>query len=81
MMRVQGWEKRLADYFDLASWLQLMFEHSVSAINAYFAANSDFGSIVDFKNYCDSPTQFSDVFVCDGYLSIVTGKQIGRAHV
>lgn len=54
-------------YVDLASWLQLMFEHSVSAINAYVTANPDFGSIVDFKDYCASSTQYSDVFVCDGY--------------
>lgn len=54
-------------YIDLASWLQLMFAHSVSAINAYVTANPDFGSIVDFKNFCDSSTQYSDVFVCDGY--------------
>ena len=54
-------------YVDLSSWLKLMYEHSVSAVNAYFTENSDFGSIVDFKNFCDSSTQYSDVFVCDGY--------------
>ena len=54
-------------YVDLASWLQLMFEHSVSAINSYVTSHSDFGSIADFKIFCDSSTQFSDVFVCDGY--------------
>lgn len=54
-------------YVDLASWLQLMFEHSVSAINAYVTANPDFGSISGFKRFCDSSTQYSDVFVCDGY--------------
>lgn len=54
-------------YVDLASWLQLMFEHSVSAINAYVTSYSDFGSISGFKSFCDSSTQYSDVFVCDGY--------------
>lgn len=54
-------------YVDLASWLQLMFEHSVSAINAYVISTPDFGSISDFKRFCDSSTQYSDVFVCDGY--------------
>ena len=54
-------------YVDLASWLKLMFEHSVSAINAYVTIHSDFGSIADFKSFCDSSTQYSDVFVCDGY--------------
>lgn len=54
-------------YVDLASWLQLMFEHSVSAITAYFTIHDDFGSIADFKIFCDSSTEYSDVFVCDGY--------------
>lgn len=54
-------------YVDLASWLQLMFDHSVSAINDYVIANSDFGSISGFKRFCDSSSQYSDVFVCDGY--------------
>lgn len=54
-------------YIDLASWLNLMFAHSVSAINAYVIANPDFGTIADFKNFCDTSTQYSDVFVCDGY--------------
>nr|DAT25605.1 MAG TPA: Major capsid protein [Microviridae sp.] len=54
-------------YVDLASWLQLMFAHSVSAINAYVTSHSDFGNIADFKSFCDSSTQYSDVFVCDGY--------------
>lgn len=54
-------------YVDLASWLQLMFAHSVSAINAYVSSHGDFGSIADFKSFCDSSTQYSDVFVCDGY--------------
>lgn len=54
-------------YVDLASWLQLMFDHSVIAINAYFTSHSDFGSIADFKSFCDSVVHYSDVFVCDGY--------------
>lgn len=54
-------------YVDLAAWLKLMFEHSLSAISDYFASHSDFGSITDFKRFCDSSTQYNDVFVCDGY--------------
>lgn len=54
-------------YLDLASWLKLMFDHSVSAIDAYVTTYSDFGSIGDFKAFCDSSTQYSDVFICDGY--------------
>lgn len=55
-------------YVDLANWLKLMFDHSVSAINAYFISiDRDFGTAVGFKAFCDSSTQYSDVFVCDGY--------------
>lgn len=54
-------------YVDLAYWLKLMFAHSVSAINAYVSSHADFGSIADFKSFCESSTQYSDVFVCDGY--------------
>ena len=55
-------------YVDLASWLKLMFEHSLSAVSAYYAtlSSSSFGSITDFKRFCDSSTEYSDVFVCDG---------------
>lgn len=54
-------------YVDLANWLKLMFDHSVSALNAYFSSITGFGSAVEFKAFCDSSTQYSDVFVCDGY--------------
>lgn len=56
-------------YVDLASWLKLMFDHSVSALESYFGSLSGlgFGSISGFKSYCDSSTTYSDVFVCDGY--------------
>jgi hypothetical protein len=54
-------------YVDLANWLKTMYDHSVSAIVAYFKDHSDAGSITDFKSFCDSSTQYSDVFICDGY--------------
>lgn len=53
-------------YVDLASWLQLMFDHSVSAFADYYESHDNF-SLADFKSFCDSSTQYSDVFVCDGY--------------
>ena len=62
-------------YVDLASWLQLMFEHSANAINAYVSTHSDFGSITDFKSFCDSSTQFSDVFVCECYRDWETDRK------
>ena len=54
-------------YVDLASWLKLMYDHSVLAIYGYYNTHSEFRSISDFKSYCDSLPSFSDVFVCDGY--------------
>ena len=55
-------------YVDLAAWLMAMFDHSLSAVSAYYATHdTDFGSITDFKRFCDSSTQYNDVFVCDGY--------------
>lgn len=55
-------------YVDLSTWLNLMFLHALSAISDYFVNHSDdFGSITDFKRFCDSSSQYSDVFVCDGY--------------
>lgn len=54
-------------YVDLADWLNSMFEHAVSAIKAYVSSEMYFGSSVGFKSFCDSSTQYSDVFVCDGY--------------
>lgn len=54
-------------YVDLSSWLKLMFDHSVSAIDDYYKSHSDFGSITDFKRFCDSSTNYSDVFICDSY--------------
>lgn len=56
-------------YVDLASWLKLMFDHSLSAISAYYGtlSSSDFGNITAFKDFCESSSQYSDVFVCDGY--------------
>lgn len=55
-------------YVDLASWLKIMYEHSLSALNAYLVSlSSGFGSALGFKTFCDSHSEFSDVFVCDGY--------------
>ena len=56
-------------YVDIAYWLNLMFSHALDAVNAYFTANTSASarSAVGFKEYCDSSSSFSDVFVCDGY--------------
>lgn len=56
-------------YVDIAYWLNLMFNHALAAVNTYFTANTSASarSAVGFKEYCDSSSTFSDVFVCDGY--------------
>ena len=53
-------------YKDLASWLGEMYDKALRAVNAYFIANSSGCSAVGFKSFCDS-SDYSDVFVCDGY--------------
>ena len=68
-------------YVDLAYWLNSMYQHALVAVNQYFVSHSSGRSAVGFKQWCASSTSYSDVFVCDGYRLIVTGKQIGRAHV
>jgi hypothetical protein len=56
-------------YVDIAYWLNVMFNHSLEAVNAYFTAKTSASarSAVGFKEYCDSSSSFSDVFVCDSY--------------
>lgn len=53
-------------YVDLASWLKAMYDHAKAAVDAYFRANST-RSASGFKEFCDSSSAYSDVFVCDGY--------------
>lgn len=54
-------------YVDIASWLIEMYYQGRRAVNAYFAAHTSNRSAAGFKDYCDSSSQYSDVFVCDGY--------------
>lgn len=56
-------------YVDLGSWLNQMVTHALNACNAYFVAKSDVSarSAIGFKAFCDSSSNFADVFVCDGY--------------
>lgn len=54
-------------YVDLASWLNTMYQHALSAINLYFTKHSSGGSAVDFKSFCESSSSHASVFVCDGY--------------
>ena len=54
-------------YVDLGYWLDIMYQHALLAVNTYIAANPNGRSAVGFKNFCDSSSTSSDVFVCDGY--------------
>ena len=56
-------------YVDLGDWLNHIYIHTRTALDAYLKSLSDISvrSTVDFKKYCDSSTSYSDVFVCDGY--------------
>lgn len=53
-------------YVDLAKWLDIMYTHSLDAVNAYFSSTTN-RTALGFKQYCSSSSAFSDVFVCDGY--------------
>lgn len=56
-------------YVDLGYWLNLMYNHSLSAVDDYFKSHSNASarSAVGFKSFCDSSSSYKDVFVCDGY--------------
>lgn len=56
-------------YIDLASWLDVMYQHLLSAFDAYYSANKTVSSrsAKGFQDYCSSSSAYSDVFICDGY--------------
>lgn len=55
-------------YVDIAFWVNIMYEHAVAAVDAYFKAVSvDSRSAPGFASYCKKSSSYSDVFVCDGY--------------
>lgn len=54
-------------YVDIASWLLEMYYQARRAVNAYITNNKTDRSALGFKNFCDSSSSYSDVFVCDGY--------------
>lgn len=62
-------------YVDLSYWLNLMYEHAVDAVSAYFNATaSDARTAPGFKSYCESSSSLSDVFVCDSYRYVRASK-------
>ena len=55
-------------YVDLSKWLDVVYQHSLAAVNAFLKDNDyDSASPVDFQSFCDNSAIFKDVFVCDGY--------------
>ena len=56
-------------YVDLAHWLDLMYQHALSAFSDYFKAVPNYAdrSAVGFRNWCNASSSYKDVFVCDGY--------------
>ena len=52
-------------YVDLASWLNEMYDHALTALNYYITTPNH--SAQGFLDYCASSTSYSDVFICDGY--------------
>lgn len=55
-------------YVDLASWLETMYNHAVTAFSVYIGSGSIASSTAQgFKDFCAKSSSFSDVFICDGY--------------
>lgn len=54
-------------YVDIADWLHTMYLHARSAVNGYFTSHTRVRSALGFKIFCESSSQYNDVFVCDGY--------------
>lgn len=55
-------------YIDLASWLDVMYKHALAAVDAYISSHKSVSrSATDFQAYCASSSNYSDVFICDGY--------------
>lgn len=54
-------------YIDLSSWLKIMYNHAKAAVDAYFKAHFNDRSAKGFADYCKATSNFSDIFVCDGY--------------
>lgn len=55
-------------YVDLASWLLVMYNHALDALNRYLSNSGvDDASPLEFQNFCTSSPIYNDVFVCDGY--------------
>lgn len=53
-------------YVDIAGWLDVMFNHALSAVHSYLGSTT-VRTPVGFIQYCKDSSAYADVFVCDGY--------------
>lgn len=55
-------------YVDLSTWLNVIYQHSVKAVNAYFNLHPyDECNAESFYDFCRTSASYDHVFVCDGY--------------
>lgn len=59
-------------YIDLGYWLEVMYDHSLGAIDTFFSnigvvSNMLYASPSDFLLFCKNSSNYSDIFCCDGY--------------
>ena len=56
-------------YVDLGDWLHEMVDHALAVLSSYVNSltNPVKRSAIDFKAWCDSSSNYNDVFICDGY--------------
>lgn len=54
-------------YVDIASWLTEMYFDSLAAVDGYIKANPTDRTPSGFKKFCADSSNYSDVFICDGY--------------
>lgn len=55
-------------YVDIGFWVNVMYEHAVAAVDAYFKASAvGSRSASGFASYCRESSAYADVFICDSY--------------
>lgn len=54
-------------YTDLSTWLWYMYNHLRDALGVYLSKTTSSRSAIGFQDFCVNSTDYSDVFVCDGY--------------
>ena len=66
-------------YVDLSTWLSVIYENSVSALDAYFAVNKfSECSAKGFHDFCTTSANYHRVFVCDGHCQFCDKPREGK---